>query len=106
MRKPFVLIVNTFGVVQLDVAFFRFVGNDVGQPTAGGNGAINGMHLPGGMSVTFSGQVFKNSDRSTHHLQGVQPDYLVDYSYEDVLTGTDPFLEKALAIIGENGANR
>ena len=86
---------------MLDVIKTFKLATIIGEPTAGGNGSINGLYLPGGMSVTFSGEVFKNSDGTIHHLHGVKPDYPVDYEYEDLLTGTDPFLERALTIIRE-----
>lgn len=53
--------------------------------------------------VTFSGLKVMNSDGSTHHLLGVQPDYLTDFTLEDIMGGRDPYIDTALKIIADEG---
>jgi hypothetical protein len=83
----------------LDVIKYWKLGTLIGKHTAGANGNINYQYLPGGIMVTFSGLKVVNSDGSKHHLSGVQPDYEVDYTIQDVIQKRDPFIEKALEII-------
>ncbi|SMG47874.1 S41 family peptidase [Sphingobacterium psychroaquaticum] len=87
----------------LDIVKFWKIGKIIGQPTAGANGNINYLYLPGGMMVTFSGLKVMNSDGSTHHLLGVQPDYLTDFTLEDIMGGRDPYIDTALKIIADEG---
>lgn len=83
----------------LDMVKFGEIGPIIGKPTAGANGNINTLLLPGGIQVTFSGLKVVNSDGSQHHIVGVQPDVEVGYSLEDVKKRKDPFIEKALEMI-------
>ena len=85
----------------LDWVKFGKIGPIIGKPTAGANGNINLLQLPGGIQVTFSGIKVVNSDGTKHHLLGVQPDVEVGYSWEDVKNRRDPFIEKALEMISK-----
>ncbi|MFT3932050.1 MAG: S41 family peptidase [Chitinophagaceae bacterium] len=70
----------------------------VGQPTAGTNGNINTINLPGGFHVLFTGMLVKNHDGSKHHLKGIQPDVLVEPTIKGIAEGRDEMLEKALQL--------
>ncbi|WP_164112580.1 MULTISPECIES: S41 family peptidase [Sphingobacterium] len=83
----------------LDAIKYWKVGTLIGKHTSGANGNINYQYLPGGIMVTFSGIKVINSDGTKHHLDGITPDYEVDYTLNDVLQKRDPFIEKALEII-------
>lgn len=85
----------------LDVIKYWKVGTLIGKHTSGANGNINYQYLPGGIMVTFSGIKVVNSDGTKHHLDGIPPDYEVDYTLNDVLQKRDPFIEKALEIIAK-----
>jgi len=85
----------------LDMVKFGKIGPIIGKPTAGANGNINTLILPGGIQITFSGLKVVNSDGSQHHLIGVKPDVEVGYTLEDVKTGNDPFIENALEMISK-----
>lgn len=86
----------------LDAIKFWKVGKIIGEPTAGANGTINHMFLPGGLQLAFSALKVLNSDGSIHHLVGVLPDYPVTYSVENLKADEDPFIQKALSLINES----
>lgn len=86
----------------LDVIKYWKIGTLIGKHTAGANGNINYQYLPGGIMVTFSGIKVVNSDGTKHHLDGITPDYEVDYTLDDVIQKRDPFIEKALEIISKS----
>jgi len=85
----------------LDIIKHSKIGTIIGQPTSGANGNINYLSLPGNMYVTFSGIKTLNSDGSTHHLIGVIPDYLVDFTLDDIINSRDPYIVKALELINK-----
>jgi len=71
----------------------------VGQPTAGTNGNVNVINLPGNFRVTWTGMKVVKHDGSQHHLIGILPTVPVERTVKRVLEGRDEFLEKALEII-------
>ncbi len=83
----------------LDIIKYWNIGYIIGQPTAGANGNINYLSLPGNMSVTFSGLKTVNSDGTEHHLIGIEPDFLIDFSLNDIINRTDPYINKAMELI-------
>lgn len=84
----------------LDIVKHWNIGKLVGQPTAGANGDVNYIYLPGDITVVFSGIKVLNSDGSTHVGRGVIPHHIVDFSREDLIMGHDPFIERAMQLIG------
>lgn len=78
------------------------LGTLVGQPTAGANGNINSYTLPGNYYFKFTGMRIENPDGSRFHGVGVEPDYYVDYTIDDILNGRDSYIDMAVQII--NGA--
>ncbi|MCS3552734.1 MULTISPECIES: S41 family peptidase [unclassified Sphingobacterium] len=85
----------------LDIMKYGHIGKIIGTPTSGANGTINNLDLIGNTSVTFSGVKVLNSDGMQHHLIGVKPDYYIDYTLNDILSGRDPMLEKAISLAKE-----
>jgi hypothetical protein len=73
----------------------------VGQPTAGTNGNVNLLGLPGGFRVTWTGMRVVKHDGSQHHLIGIQPTVPVQRTLQGVIEGRDELLEKALEVIGD-----
>jgi C-terminal processing protease CtpA/Prc len=71
----------------------------VGQPTAGTNGNVNVLTLPGGYQVPWTGMRVVKHDGSQHHLVGIQPTIPVPRTLEAVREGRDELLERALAVI-------
>ncbi len=71
----------------------------VGQPTAGTNGNVNVLLLPGGFRIPWTGMRVVKHDGSQHHLVGILPTVPVNRTVEGVIDGRDEFLEKALELI-------
>ncbi|MEQ9442328.1 MAG: S41 family peptidase [Cyclobacteriaceae bacterium] len=70
----------------------------VGQPTAGTNGNVNAITLPGGYHIYWTGMKVRKHDGSQHHGVGILPDVYVEKTMAGVRAGRDEFLEKALEI--------
>jgi C-terminal processing protease CtpA/Prc len=73
----------------------------VGQPTAGTNGNVNPLMLPGGFRVNWTGMKVVKHDGSQHHLIGIQPTVPAERTIQGVRDGRDEFLEKALEVIAQ-----
>jgi C-terminal processing protease CtpA/Prc len=71
----------------------------VGNPSAGANGNITGVLLPGAFGLTFTGLEVLQPDGSTFHGVGVLPDLTVPLSAAALANGTDPELDMALAFM-------
>ncbi len=70
----------------------------VGGATAGTNGDINIIDLPGGYSISFTGMLVKNHDGSKHHLAGIVPDIIAVRTLKGVAENRDELLEKAVLL--------
>lgn len=73
----------------------------IGRPTAGCNGNVNALKLPGNFTVTWTGMKVIKHDLSQHHLIGIQPTIFVKWSLQDVITGQDSDIKKALQLLNE-----
>lgn len=71
----------------------------VGQPTAGTNGNVNPLTLPGGYNIYWTGMKVVKHDGSQHHGVGIIPDVLVNKTIKGVKEGRDEFLEKAIELV-------
>ena len=74
------------------------LGPIVGGPTAGTNGNINKMMLPGGYLVLFTGMRVRKPDGSPHHGVGIIPTVAVAPTLAGVRSGRDEVLERGLAL--------
>lgn len=78
----------------------RKLGTIVGSPTAGANGNVVGFLVPGGFNLTFTGmRVTGHDGQAPHHLQGVQPDILLEPTLASIRNNRDEVLERAIAVI-------
>lgn len=77
------------------------IGYIVGQPTAGSNGSINDIFLPGNLKVMFTGMKVVKGDGSPHHLIGILPTHEIERTIEGVKKGKDEYIEKAIEIIND-----
>lgn len=75
------------------------LGEIVGQTTAGTNGNVNVIRLPGGYSVRFTGMKVLKHDGSQHHLVGIRPTVPVARTRAALRAGRDELLERALQLI-------
>lgn len=74
----------------------------IGQTTAGANGDVTNMILPGGISMAFSGQAVTWVDGKQLQRVGVQPDIRVEPTAKGMLAGKDEILEAAIAHLSRN----
>jgi Peptidase family S41 len=72
----------------------------VGGPTAGTNGNINPITLPGGYPVIFTGMKVLKHDGSRHHGIGIKPTLPVKRTIAGIAAGKDELLEKAIEAVG------
>ncbi|MCP4147526.1 MAG: peptidase S41 [bacterium] len=70
----------------------------VGQPTAGTNGNVTYLKLPGHYSISWTGMRVVKHDDSQHHGIGIKPHVLVNRTLKGIREGRDEFLEKAIEI--------
>jgi C-terminal processing protease CtpA/Prc len=68
----------------------------IGQPTAGTNGVVNYILLPGGYSLQYTGMKVLKLDGSQHHGVGTVPDIYLEKTIEGVRENKDEFLDKAI----------
>jgi C-terminal processing protease CtpA/Prc len=71
----------------------------VGNPTAGANGNIVHLTLPGGFQLSWTGMKVTKFDGSQHHLVGIQPTVPVERTLKAVQEGRDEYIEKALELM-------
>lgn len=82
---------SVLGIVE----FYR-LGEIVGRPTAGANGNVNVLDLPGGLTVSWTGMKVLKHDGSQHHLVGIQPTIPVERTVRAIRDGRDEDVEAAL----------
>jgi hypothetical protein len=83
------------------------LGEIVGETTAGTNGNVNIVPLPGGYRVVFTGMKTLKHDGSRHHGIGIAPTVPVSPTLAGIRAGRDEQLEKALEILeSKNRENR
>ncbi|MHC4812531.1 MAG: S41 family peptidase [Planctomycetota bacterium] len=75
------------------------LGEIVGEATAGTNGNVNPIRLPGGYSVMWTGMKVLKHDGSQHHGVGIKPTVPVARTVAGIRAGKDEFLLKALQIL-------
>ncbi|HEU4887308.1 MAG TPA: S41 family peptidase [Thermoanaerobaculia bacterium] len=75
------------------------LGEIVGETTAGTNGNINILPLPGGYRVVFTGMKVLKHDGSRHHGVGIAPTVPVSPTLAGIRAGRDEQLERAVEIL-------
>lgn len=68
----------------------------IGQPTAGTNGNVNRIILPGGFSISFTGMKVYKHDGSQHHGIGITPNIYVEQTIKGIRENRDEILERAI----------
>ena len=71
----------------------------VGGATAGANGSINILEIPGKVTIGMTGMRVVKGDRSQHHMVGIQPTNSVIRTMDGVLNERDEYIEKALELV-------
>ncbi|HKO45547.1 MAG TPA: S41 family peptidase [Pyrinomonadaceae bacterium] len=73
----------------------------VGETTAGTNGNVNPLALPGNYQVAWTGMKVLKHDGSQHHGVGIQPTVSVSRTIRGVAEGRDEQLEKAIEVVSQ-----
>ncbi|MEM8933795.1 MAG: S41 family peptidase, partial [Acidobacteriota bacterium] len=71
----------------------------VGTPTAGANGNVNRIPLPGGYRAIFTGMKVLKHDDSQHHRIGILPDVEIEPTRAGLAAGRDEVLERAIELV-------
>jgi C-terminal processing protease CtpA/Prc len=74
----------------------------VGEPTAGTNGDVNPIKIPGGYTIVWTGLRVLKHDGSRHHGVGIHPTIPVTRTIEGIADGRDEFLERAVETLVQN----
>lgn len=74
------------------------LGPIVGEPTAGTNGDVNPLPLPGGYTLAYTGLRVTKQDGSRHHGIGIIPTHPVSRSLAGFRAGRDEQLDVALSL--------
>lgn len=78
------------------------LGAIVGETTAGTNGNVNIIDLPGGYRAVFTGMKVLKHDGSRHHGVGIAPTVPVTPTLAGIRSGRDEQLEKAVEVLEKN----
>lgn len=70
----------------------------VGEPSAGANGNVGYIDLPGGFTMRFTALRAASSDGTTIHGHGFKPDFVVRPTIQGIRGGRDEILEAAVKI--------
>jgi hypothetical protein len=73
----------------------------IGTPTAGANGDVTRIVLPGGITASFSGHDVRHADGRRLQRVGIQPDVRVEPTVRGLAEGRDEVLEAAVAFLRE-----
>jgi len=73
----------------------------VGSPTAGANGDVTVLTLPGGISVSFTGHDVRHADGRQLQRIGLEPQVRVRPTIAGIRAGRDEVLERALKFLAE-----
>jgi C-terminal processing protease CtpA/Prc len=79
------------------------LGEIVGSPTAGTNGNVNSIELPGGYRVRWTGMKVLKHDGSRHHGVGILPTVPASRTLQGIRAGRDEVLERGLEVVAGGG---
>ena len=71
----------------------------VGRQSAGTNGNITALYMPGRMTVTFTGMEVLFPDRTRYHGVGIIPDIVAAPTVADIAEGRDSELLRAIQLL-------
>jgi C-terminal processing protease CtpA/Prc len=104
-RGKVVMLINEAAISQGEhTCMFFEAATDVtfiGTPTAGANGDITFMVLPGNLQVSFSGHDVRHADGRQLQRMGIQPTIRVAPTIRGLIEGRDEILDRAIKYLGE-----
>ena len=99
-RRPTVMLIDERTLSQAEhTGLFLEAANGtkfIGSPTAGANGDVTTVLLPGGAQMGFSGHAVRHADGRQLQRLGLQPDVPVQPTIAGLRAGRDEVLEQAL----------
>jgi C-terminal processing protease CtpA/Prc len=99
-EAPTVMLIDDRAISQSEHSgLFYEVANGtkfVGSPSAGANGDITRLTLPGGITVIFTGHDVRHADGRQLQRVGLQPDIPVEPTIAGIRSGRDEVLERAV----------
>ncbi|HEU4932112.1 MAG TPA: S41 family peptidase, partial [Pyrinomonadaceae bacterium] len=107
-RGKVVVLINEDAISQAEHSCMMFeAATDVtfiGTPTAGANGDITYMVLPGNLTVSFSGHDVRHADGRQLQRVGIQPTIKVSPTIRGLIDGRDEILEEAVRFLQKKGS--
>jgi len=95
-----VVLVNEFSISQSEFTAMAFKAAKnttiIGSTTAGADGNVSGITLPGGLTTSISGMGVYYPDGTETQRVGIIPDIFITPTIEGIKSGKDELLEKAL----------
>lgn len=102
-RGKVVVLINEDAISQSEhTCLFFEAATDVtfiGTPTAGANGDVTNMVLPGNLTVSFSGHDVRHADGRQLQRVGIQPTIRVERTIRGVIEGRDEILDAAIKFL-------
>jgi uncharacterized protein (TIGR03437 family) len=89
----------SFAETVMDMVEANRLAEIVGGPTAGSDGNINYVYLPGGYSLGFTGMKMLKNDGSQFHGVGIHPTIPASRTRAGVAAGVDEVLARAVAVV-------
>lgn len=98
-----VVLINEDAISQAEhtCLFFEAATNVtfIGMPTAGANGDVTTMVLPGNLGVSFSGHNVRHADGRQLQRVGIQPTIRVEPTIRGLIEGRDEILDAAVKFL-------
>jgi hypothetical protein len=88
---------STMGIVE-----HYKLGEIIGEATAGTNGNVNPIELPGGYTVMWTGMKVLKHDGTQHHGVGIRPTIPAAPTQAGVAAGRDELLERGIAVLKQS----
>jgi C-terminal processing protease CtpA/Prc len=102
-----VVLINEDAISQAEhtCLFFESATNVmfIGTPTAGANGDVTNMVLPGNLSVSFSGHDVRHADGRQLQRLGIQPTIRVERTIRGMVEGRDELIDAAVKFLQTGG---
>lgn len=103
-----VVLINEDAISQAEhTCMFFEAATDVtfiGMPSAGANGDITYMVLPGNLTISFSGHDVRHADGRQLQRVGIQPTIKVSPTIRGLIDGRDEILEEAVKFLQKKGS--
>jgi len=95
-----VMLIDDRAISQAEqTGLFLKAANDtrfVGSATTGANGTVSRFYIPGGICISFTGEIICHPDGTQLQRRGLQPDIPVKPTIAGIRAGKDEVLEKAI----------